>query len=589
MTAEKNKYHRSNPLQNNGASFSPGKPFADPTGGNRKNGKYRVGLIAALAAFLVYLPSLGNGFLNWDDGEYVYDNPFIRSFDTGLLKWAFTSFNIHNWHPLTWISHALDVAIWGLNPLGHHLTNNIIHAANTFLVVLLAIEFLNAYVIRRRSPHWDERTVLAAGLATGLLFGLHPLRVESVAWISERKDLLCAFFFLLGILAYLRYVDLLRESVSALRMASRRRSYLLALVVFLLALLSKPMAVTFPVVLLLIDWYPLDRLTAKTWKRVALEKAPFIALSLAASMLTVKAQIASKALHSLEIIPFIPRIYIGIKALAVYLWKTVFPFSLVPFYPYPTQVDFLSLNYFGPVLFVVAASGLFVKFAKKNRLWLAAWGYYIITISPTLGFVQVGGQAMADRYTYLPSISILFVAGLGAAWVYERSGTFKVPVKALCVAISVFLLFSMSYLTVKQTGKWKDNFVFWHYIIENEPGLALPHNNLALAYAGEGLIDRAIEHLHRAMVLSPRWVAPYYNLANIYRDMGMVDSAISEFQFVLTLDPRLAVAHNNLGILYASKGLIEEAIRHFRIASGLDPANEAFRANLNRAMREAER
>ena len=573
--------------------------------------KFGAAILAALASFLLYLPDLGNGFINWDDDHYVYDNPHILSFDGSLLKWAFTTFHAANWHPLTWLSHGLDIQIWGLNPLGHHLTNNLLHTVNTFLVVLLAARLLEIggrssffsivtpppsappLKIRGGRGSYDPgggeggvtpKGVLIAAATAGLLFGLHPLHVESVAWVAERKDVLCAFFFLLGLLAYAKYADNTDESDPVLKRFSKG-SYLLVLTLFLCALMSKPMAVTFPAVLLILDWCPLKRISAGTWRRVILEKAPFLVASLVSSLLTIKAQSSGGAVLSLKAIPLPARLFLGIKAIAVYLWKMAFPYRLVPFYPYPNDANFFAPQHLGPVLLVVSATCLFIWLARKNKLWLAAWGCYVVMLFPVLGFVQAGGQEMADRYTYLPSIAPFFVAGLGAAWVYERAAGMK-TIKALFMGSAALLFLSMSYLTVKQINRWANDFVFWNYIIAEEPTLALPHNNLALAYAHEGMTDRTIDQLQRAIQLQPRWPVSHYNLANTYMRLNMRDRAIAEFNITVALDPGFAEAHNNLGILYASQGAFSKAVQHFGAAAQLQPANGTFNANLKRATEE---
>ncbi len=248
----------------------------------QKTNKVRF-LFAALIAFLtfiVYLPALRNGFVYWDDNLYVFENPDIRSLDLAFFRWAFFGFHVSNWHPLTWISHALDYALWGMNPLGHHLTSIILHAVNTALVVLLALKLLD--IVREKSEEkasalfLNNRAVLIAAGVTGLLFGIHPVHVESVAWVSERKDLLCALFFLLSIMMYVNAVT--RMGHGAEGKTVPMRALLSALCFFVLALLSKPMAVSLPIVLMILDWYPLNRM--RSWKAlwpIGIEKLPFFA------------------------------------------------------------------------------------------------------------------------------------------------------------------------------------------------------------------------------------------------------------------------------------------------------------------------
>ena len=267
------------------------------------NIKYYLAGFVALVTFLIYLTALRNDFINWDDGPYVYENPHIRSLNAAFFKWAFFDFYESNWHPLTWVSHAVDYAIWGLNPLGHHLTNIILHTINAFIVVFLVIRLLEAWKERTTwngPPSFlNERAALIAAGTTGLLFGLHPVHVESVAWVAERKDLLCALFFLLSIIAYTKYASGMDKEPVNSNKAPRffNKNYLAALGLFILALLSKPMAVSLPVVLLVLDWFPFNRIrSGRTLWAAGVEKLPFIALSLVSSIITVLAQKAGGAL-----------------------------------------------------------------------------------------------------------------------------------------------------------------------------------------------------------------------------------------------------------------------------------------------------
>jgi hypothetical protein len=389
----------------------------------RKNFKYYLAGSIALITFLVYLTALRNDFVNWDDDIYVYENPYIRSLNPAFFKWAFFNFHASYWSPLTWISHALDYAVWGLNPLGHHLTNNILHAANTFLVVLLVIRLLDAWKGRTihsgLSSFVHERTMLIAAGTTGLLFGLHPVHVESVAWVAERKDLLCALFFLLSLIAYTKYASGADKEPVNNNKAPRffNNYYLVTIGFFILALLSKPMAVTLPVVLLALDWYPFNRLRSPRAFRLALiEKLPFFALSLLSSMLTVLAANKGGAMELMETVSLSTRVLVGFRSLVAYLGKMLWPLNLVPYYPYPKDASPLSLEYFSAIVLVIGITAACMVMAKKQKLWLSVWGYYVVTLVPVLGIVQVGGQAMADRFTYLPSLSPFL------SWVYRGVG-----------------------------------------------------------------------------------------------------------------------------------------------------------------------
>ena len=374
--------------------------------------KYSVAGFVSLLTFLVYLSCLHNKFVLWDDNRYVYENPHIHPLNLAFFKWAFFDFYEANWHPLTWVSHALDYAVWGLNPMGHHLTNNILHAVNTFIVVILVAKLLEAWrPSRQQNPPLrpsEKGSYLIIAAVTGLLFGLHPLHVESVAWVSERKDLLCAMFFLLSILAY------------------TNKHYILVLFLFALALLSKPMAVSLPAVLLILDWHPFNRISSmKSFLSALLEKLPLIALSLISSVLTVLAQKAGGALRTFDVIPLSVRVLVATESLMSYLWKMILPMNLTPYYPYPKNISLLSEECLLSVILVFGITAACIVMAKKQKLWLAVWGYYVITLLPVIGIVQVGIQAMADRYTYLPSLGPFLITGLGVAWVFKKTEALK--------------------------------------------------------------------------------------------------------------------------------------------------------------------
>ncbi len=381
--------------------------------------KSAVALLIAAVTLIVFLPALQNEFVNWDDDKNIYENTFIRSVDAKLFTTAFLDYPVDYWRPLTWISHAVDYSIWGLNPLGHHLTNIILHVLNTSIVVLLVIRLMEVIKKTSTNHRLSDRMILTTAGVTGLLFGIHPLHVESVAWASERKDLLCALFFLLSIMIYTKYVDRINietvQKSSVTRYMNKR--YFLTVGFFVLALLSKPMAVTIPVVLLLFDWYPFNRIQSlKTFRAACVEKLPFIALSLLALILAILAQKAVGAMRTVEFAPVTTRILVAGKSLIAYLWKMAVPLNLIPFYPHPRNASFLSLEYLAAIVLVIGITTTCIVIAKKQKLWLSVWGYYVVTLVPVLGIIQVGGQSMADRYTYLPSIGPFLIFGLFIAW-----------------------------------------------------------------------------------------------------------------------------------------------------------------------------
>jgi hypothetical protein len=562
-----------------------------------QNLKYYVASAVSLLTFLVFLPALQNEFVNWDDPDYVIENSHIRSFNLIFLKWAFFDFYKGNWHPLTWISHAMDYAVWGLTPLGHHLTNNMLHTVNTFFVVFLIIRLLE---IRKKlmttdntSTFPDERGMLITAGVTGLLFGIHPLHVESVAWISERKDLLCALFILLSILMYTRYLTP-PASPPPLTLRGGRGSYLLSLSFFILALLSKPMAVTFPLVILILDWYPFRRITTfATFRIVFIEKLPFIALSLFSSVITILAQKAGGAVVELESIPLSTRMLVALHSLMSYLWKMIIPAHLVPYYRYPHNVSLFTAEYLTIIILTGGITAICIIAAMKRRKFiLSVWAYYIFTLLPVLGLVQVGRQAMADRYTYLPSLGPFLIIGIAVVGISAKLNIvqkWKRFVRMLSGIAAVSVLIVLIYLTSEQIVIWKEGISLWSYVTEKDPDSAYSHLNLGVAYGNKGLNDKAIDNYNKALELGLESdYRLYFNLGKAYAFKGFIDNAIDNFRIALELKPYSANTNYELGIAYLRKGLIDQAIVYLEIAVRLNPDNSFFRGDLYYAYEERE-
>jgi hypothetical protein len=503
-------------------------------------GTQRVRFYAAIAVslltFLVYIKSLQNGFVNWDDDEYIYNNFHIRSFNLTFLRWAFTTFYASNWHPLTWISAALDYAVWGLNPLGHHLTNNILHSVNTFIVVLLAARLLGAQQEKKTgsvpAASLDTRAALTAAAVTGVLFGLHPLHVESVAWVSERKDLLCALFFMLSIMMYLTYVEEegrgpLLNPKGAL---SFNKRYLLTVVFFIFALMSKPMAVSLPFVLLILDWYPYGRINSvKTLRNALIEKLPFILLTICLSILTVMAQKTQGAIKSIELIPFPVRLLVAAKALLMYLLKMLAPVNLIPFYQYPRGGSLISIEYMLPIVLIIGVTIVCAGLANRYRVLPAVWCYYVVTLLPVLGIVQVGEQAMADRYTYLPSVGPFLLVGLGAAMVQTRMKSGMIC-RSLAATIAITVVILLSYSTIRQIRVWRNSFDLWNYVIEKNPSIPVAYNNRGLIWSDNGRADEALKDFDAAIALNPSYALAHFNRALIYLGRNDKEFALLDLQ-----------------------------------------------------------
>jgi tetratricopeptide (TPR) repeat protein len=536
---------------------------------------YFLAAAVALITVLVYLSCLKNEFVNWDDDRYIVENPFIRSLDASFLKWAFFDFYAYNWHPLTWISHALDYAICGLKPLGHHLTNIILHAINTFIVVFLVIRLLEAWnkrTIRDGPPSFlNERAIFVAAGITGLLFGLHPLHVESVAWAAERKDLLCSLFFLLSLVLYTKNVNDEGMNAGAWPRFFNKR-YLGALGLFVLALMSKPMAVSLPVVLLILDWHPFGRIRSLNTAASAIaEKLPFIALSVLASVVTIMAQRAGGAMTLNDVVPLSTRVLVAAQSLVVYLRKMVWPADLVPFYPYPRTASPASFEYLFPLVLIAGITAACIALSGKRKVWLSTWAFYTATLIPVLGIVQVGDQSMADRYTYLPSLGPFLIAGLGAARIRVWADKAHQGTAALSGA-AVLLVISLSYGTTKQIGTWNNSIDLWSSVIQQYPGInAITYNNRALAYQKRGLYDQAIADFDQAIAINPFADKAYNNRAVVDQELGLFDRATKGYDQAIALNPSNHEAYNNLGVLYARTGSYRKAIENFNKALAVKP------------------
>ena len=548
------------------------------------------GLVAGIT-FAVYITVLWNGFIaEWDDGDYVLNNPYIRSMNLSFLRWSFFDFYASNWHPLTWISHALDYAIWGLNPLGHHLTNNILHAINAFLVVVLIMRLQEiakgTIPSGQGASSLDEHGMLITAGVTGLLFGLHPLHVESVAWIAERKDLLCALFFLLSIGMYIRYVNLEGDgTVQEKRRRFLNREYLLSVGFFILALMSKPMAVSLPVVLLMLDWYPFRRLrSGKTALAACIEKLPFFVFTLISSILTILAQRAWGAIVEIQVIPLSSRLLIAAQSLLVYLGKMVVPRDLVPYYPYPKNISLASPGFLFSLALVIGITVCCVMVIRKQKVWLTAWGYYVVTLLPVIGIVQVGSQSMADRYTYLPSLAPFLIMGVGTSWVYDKvisreRSRFMAVMGFISAGLVMFAC--LSYVTIRQIQIWKNGLSVWSYVIEKQPGkVSIAYTNLGSVYQKMGQFDKAMENYDKALTLDPNDYLAYINRGAIFDKVGQFDKAIENYGKAVISNPTDYTAYYNRGLTFDKMGKITDAIGDFERAARLHAKDSRVYNNL---------
>ena len=516
--------------------------------------------IAAAITCVVYLPSLWNGFVNWDDQWYVYNNPLIQTIDLRALA---TSIQVGNWHPLTMFSLALDYKLWGLDPFGYHLGNTVLHAANTFLAAVITAKLI--HVIRPGERGFS----FVAALATGLLFGLHPLHVESVAWISERKDVLCGLFFFLSVLSYISYAK-----------KASWKAYGLSFIFFVLALLSKPMAVTLPLVLMIIDFYPFRRIGS--WRellRSALGKAPFFIAAAVLSYAAIYAQQFHSALQPFDAEPLYLKFLSAARGYIFYLVKTAVPYGLVPYYPHPVDRGIANYQYWGSVaLFLLLSAGAVLALTRGRRLLPAVWAFYVITLLPVIGLVQVGGQAAADRYMYLPAFGIFLLAGVALARLSERKGLIA------ALVVTAALSGGLSYLTLKQAAVWKDSVTLWDQEIRFYPErVQMAYRLRGRGYHGKGDVARAIQDYTAAISINPSDPLAYHTRALAYQQIGALELAIEDFTRAIDLDPNRFNFYNNRGMALSQARQYERAIEDFSMAIMIEPMNAGAYANRGNA------
>jgi protein O-mannosyl-transferase len=503
-------------------------------------------LLLGLITLILYWPTTHAAFFCLDDGPYIQNNPFVKGGLTWVdFCWALTNPIIGNWHPLTMWSYMLDEEFYGLNPGGFHLTNIIVHAVDTVLVFLVFFRLTGA-----RGRSW----VVAA------LFGLHPLHVESVAWVAERKDVLSAFFWLLTLWAYIRYV-----ASAAARRPDTNKWFNLALLSFVLGLMSKAMLVTLPFVLLLLDFWPLARHKQISWRELVLDKMPFFGLTIVASAITFLVQQKIGAMAFGSGIPLPVRLENALVAYCQYLGKLAWPEDLAFFYPHPKHLPLGSALLAGLVLGLLTV--LFYLRRQRQPYLLIGWLWFVGTLVPVIGLVQVGDQAFADRYTYIPSLGI-FVA---VVWgVYEFTGRWRFQRLTRWLLSAVVLAF-FTVRTAQQIPYWRDAEAICRHAIAVTQNNHYAYGILGRSFLEQDLNQQAIPYLQEAIRLKPDYSVAHYCLGLAYFNEYQSAAAIAEFQKTIALQPAYAAAHYNLSAALFSAGQVAESMKEYQVAARLDP------------------
>ena len=488
-----------------------------------------IAFVLTIITAVVYSGVFKNDFINFDDNVYVTSNTHIQQ---GLswegVKWAFTTIYGSNWHPLTWISHMLDIQFFGLNPAGHHLTNLIFH----ILATLLLFGFLRYAT----GKVWVSSLVAA-------LFALHPVHVESVAWVAERKDVLSAIFWFLTLWAYVYYTR-----------SPNKRKYALVLILFAFGLLAKPMLVSLPFILLLLDYWPLERMTLNRQAvgLLLLEKIPLLIMAVASSIITVIAQ--QEAISGFNRIDFKIRLSNAILSYCIYLWQAFWPTGLAIFYPYanPHSINVLGCSF----LLVVVTVAVLWK-GRQSKFLITDWFWFIIALIPVIGIVQVGGQAHADRYTYLPFIGIFIIFIWGFNEISEKILIRNKMVMKIVIAI---LFLALSVKTWVQVGNWKNSLTLFYHAIDVTKGNDLAYMNLGLTTESMGRPLEAIDYYQKAIDIDPNYGDAHYNLATTLMHLGRTDEAIAHFKKALDIDPNKIITLDNLAAAYFQKNQVSNAI-----------------------------
>jgi Tfp pilus assembly protein PilF len=514
----------------------------------------------AVAVFLVYWPVGQQEFINYDDPDYVTSNSHVqKGMSWDGVVWALTTTFAYNWHPLTWLSHMLDCQFFGLHAGAHKLVNVMIHIGSTVLLFLVL-----------------EKMTAASGrsLFVAAVFALHPLRVESVAWVAERKDVLCTFFSMSALWGYARYVE--QRTV---------RRYLLVVMALALALMSKPTAVVLPFVLLLLDVWPLKRLPLDRPKeitsgvlRLILEKWLLFALSVGMCVVSYWVQSRGESGPAVKAFSLATRVPNAVVAYVRYIGKTFWPVDLAVFYPHPGKWGTSEVGL--ATLALVTVTLLVVRRLRDSPFLAVGWFWYLGTLVPMIGLVQVGDQSIADRYTYVPMIGLLLMI----AWGIPELIPDRLKATPALNAISILVVAALACATHYQLQFWQNSVRVYEHALSVTENNYIAHNNLGVALLGKGEIAAAASHFQSALDIWPPFPEANKNLADILGSSGRLDEAAERYRRAIQGRPDWAEAHNNLGLVLARQGKLDEAVAEFSRAVQLEPNAQVAESNLALAL-----
>lgn len=514
-----------------------------------------IALIVATITTALYWPARENEIVKWDDDLYLAHAARQQRLSAAAVRWAFTTLSPFYYHPLTWLSHIADHQFWGENYRPQHTTNILLHAANSALAT---------WIVWLLLAHWNDRERGWAAALTGLLFGIHPLQVESVAWLAERKNLLSGFFSLACVLAYLQHVH---------QSARRRLWYGASLFLFLAALLSKPMAVPLPVVLLLLDWQPLQRFTQRPAVQLLREKWPFFVLSVVCGVLTILGQLEWGAVKDMTSLGFFDRLLVAARGSVFYLWKFVWPTWLSPFYPLGLNTGLHNPEFLLASAIVVAISVLSVALVKRLPLLLATWLMYLVLLAPTSGLVQTGGQGAADRFAYL-AVLVMATTLVGGGFSVARVS--RPIVGVLLAAVFVVSTLGFALRTQLMIPVWRNEETLWRHVLRFYPRVGIAHFHLAMALLEQHRFDEALPHARLASELIPDNALARSTTGLLLLKAGDFAGARHELQAAVLLDPQLWAARYNLACAHVGLTDYASAIELLAVVVSNQPACRSF-------------